>query len=70
MAKRTLPKWKMSALTAEFASATDMILEENWQIQKNIRKKETTKNEEILSTSTTASTSAFIIYHQSKNEET
>jgi hypothetical protein len=47
-----------------------MILEENWQIQKNIRKKETTKNEEILSTSTTASTSAFIIYHQPKNEET
>jgi hypothetical protein len=46
-----------------------MILEENWQIQKNIRKKETTKNEEILSTSTTASTSAFIIYHQPKNEK-
>jgi hypothetical protein len=50
-----------------------MILEENWQIQKNIRKEETIKNkkdnEEILSTSTSASTSAFLIYHQPKNEE-
>jgi hypothetical protein len=51
----------MSTRTAEFASATDITLEEKLTNPENIKKEETTKNkkdnEEILSTSTSTSTS-------------
>jgi hypothetical protein len=66
MAKRTLPKWKISARTAGIDSATDIILEAKLTNPENI-KEETMRRVQSAFTATSTSTSASYYYHQTSS---